>query len=96
MIDAVPTTILHDLVLRFVDDLQEYLLERLDASSEGAAERFAQLLKEDPKVERERGITGEQGLELSAAWALTNLLSVKAQTARYDGKPNARTRLKTR
>ena len=55
MIDAVPTTILHDLVLRFVDDLQEYLLERLDASSEGAAERFAQLLKEDPKVERERG-----------------------------------------
>ena len=52
--DAVPTAILHDFVRRFADGLQEYLLERLDASAEGAAVRFEQLLKENPEVERKR------------------------------------------
>ena len=52
--DAVPSTILHGFIHRFGDGLEEYLLERLDASAEGAAVRFEQLLKENPEVERKR------------------------------------------
>ena len=64
MIDAVPTAIIRDFILRFADDMQEYLLEQLDASAEGAAARLELLLKEDPKVERARVLLLEREAKL--------------------------------
>lgn len=52
--DDVPESIKLNLLFRFVDGLQDYLLASLRLDSEDAAERLQGLLAEDPQIARER------------------------------------------